>query len=379
MAHEVSEGFIRKIGNNYFWRCVVDGQKQQFATGTADVDEAEKFMISKRAELLKGVADSNGKLRYEALRDAYVGSGKTIASNIQRDLDEFFGGMYVRAITVRKITEFKKWRESSARVLETKAETLEKEINLRKLREPGKKLAQITAEATVWVENGVKATTNKRLTILRAIFNFAAKHDVIQNNDVPPSFCLWAKVDNVRQGKFTDAQFKAIVKELSEELHPFVHFLYGTGMRSGQAEAITWDMIDKHGVLTMSGFLTKNGQPYTLPLKNAKGEAYDFAAPLFERKTRIAGEKVFFTANLRAEWREACDKLGLGVFDKETRSYRGAELHDFRRTAVYNMTAKGVGEAGGMSITGHRTSSVYKRYGIQDVDAQRSVLEQIQS
>jgi hypothetical protein len=36
-------------------------------------------------------------------------------------------------------------------------------------------------------------------------------------------------------------------------------------------------------------------------------------------------------ANLRKEWRLACHKLKLGMFDPKTRSYRGAQFHDFRR------------------------------------------------
>ena len=89
-------------------------------------------------------------------------------------------------------------------------------------------------------------------------------------------------------------------------------------MRSGQATAITWDMIDDDNVLRMPGFLTKNGQPYSLALTNRKGEPYEATAFLVNMKTRPHGDPVFDMTNLREEWRLACDKLKLGMFDPTT-------------------------------------------------------------
>jgi len=43
-------------------------------------------------------------------------------------------------------------------------------------------------------------------------------------------------------------------------------------------------------------------------------------------KTRPHGELVFDMTNLREEWRLACHKLKLGMFDSKTRSYRGASF-----------------------------------------------------
>jgi integrase len=57
------------------------------------------------------------------------------------------------------------------------------------------------------------------------------------------------------------------------------------------------------------------------------------------------------------------------MFDPKTRSYRGAQLHGFRRTAASNMNAKGIQEGKAMTVTGHKTNSMYKRYGIEELDS----------
>ena len=98
-------------------------------------------------------------------------------------------------------------------------------------------------------------------------------------------------------------------------------FLYLTGMRSGQAKAITRDMIDDDKVFRMPGFLTKNGLPYSLSLTNRKGEPYEGTAFLVDMETRPHGEPVFDMTNLGEEWRMACHKLKLGMFDPKTRSF----------------------------------------------------------
>lgn len=387
MQHEVSEGFIRRVGQNYFMILTIDGQRQQRKTGTNDPDKAAEMLTEWREQAKAGI-QGDIRLRYEAMRDTYVEvGGKHVAASILRDLDTFFKGIRLTAITVNKLDEFRTWRESLARVREYKQETLTKEIELRKqkaLKGRRKPLSveetgKIEAEAKQWVENGTKATTNRRLTMLRAMFNFLVKRGTISKNDVP-AFPMAPNVDNKRRGYLDESDLPKLLKEISPTLHPFVKFLYATGMRSGQATQLTWDMVDKNCTeLHVPGELTKNGEDFTLPLVYKNGEPiFEFVQDI-KRMSRFNGQPIFDTTNFRKEWRNACHRLGLGVFNPETEAYRGLRPHDFRRTACRNMVKNGIPQTVAMAISGHKTDSMFRRYAIMDRSAVQDAFEVLAS
>jgi integrase len=393
MEHEVSKGGIYipnpEKSPNYRMYLTIDGQKRFKSTGTSDPDEAEQLLQEWRVKESLGHRETNG-LRYEEIRDDYLASGKNLGhvpkgggpSALQRDLDVFFKNIRVCAIGGR-LPEFRQWRESQAQVLEYKAETVQKETALRTLkamngrRRPlsDAEKARIEKEATAWVENGVKATTDKRLKYLSAIFHHAFKKtQKISKADIPYFPILGDKVDNRKRGTFTEQDLDNLIEKLPA-YNQLLNFLFATGMRSGQAAAITWDMVDKDNVLRMPGFLTKNKEPYSLALTDENGKPYEALAFMVRMKDRQHGVPVFDVTGFREEWRQACHELKLGMYNPKTRAYRGAQPHDFRRTAATRMiTKRKASEAAAMSVTGHKTNSMFKRYAIQNPDLQRTAL-----
>jgi len=128
LQHEISEGFVRKVGRNYFMILTIDGQRQQRKTGTNNLDKAVEMLEDWKAQAKAGVVEE-ARLRYEAMRDEYTQKGgKQVQESILRDLNMFFKNIRVSAITVKKLDEFRAWRESLPQVVEYRNETLAKEI-----------------------------------------------------------------------------------------------------------------------------------------------------------------------------------------------------------------------------------------------------------
>ena len=55
----------------------------------------------------------------------------------------------------------------------------------------------------------------------------------------------------------------------------------------------------------------------------------------------------------------------------------GRILHDFRRTAVRNLELAGVPRSVAMTLTGHKTESLYRRYAIADARDLRVAVEKL--
>ena len=101
----------------------------------------------------------------------------------------------------------------------------------------------------------------------------------------------------------------------------------------------------------------KNRKPLTLPMS---AELVSMLRKLFRNDGQV-----FDRTNFRKEWITACVKVGLGKQTGEHwYQYEGLIPHDFRRSAVRNLTNAGVETAKAMKITGHKTTAVFLRYDI---------------
>ncbi len=71
--------------------------------------------------------------------------------------------------------------------------------------------------------------------------------------------------------------------------------------------------------------------------------------------------------NFHTAWTNAKNKAGLP----------GKHVHDMRRTAVRNLVNAGIGEKVAMTITGHKTRSVFDRYHIVSASDQEEALRKL--
>jgi integrase len=121
----------------------------------------------------------------------------------------------------------------------------------------------------------------------------------------------------------------------------------------------------------------------TLPLV---GDGLKDVAAYLRKQFRVVGKPIFAIGHdgaktggketYRYYWNRACDKLGLGTFDKKTRQYSGLRPHDLRRSAVKNMIRAGLPRNVAMEISGHKTESIFNRYHIVETsELKRALVE----
>jgi integrase len=218
-------------------------------------------------------------------------------------------------------------------------------------------------------EGAARATINRELAALKRAFRLARRAKRVA--EVPDISLL--SENNARQGFLERSDFDRLLAALPDYLRPPVTGAYFTGWRV-HAEILTRrvsdlrDIDSDRAVLILDREHSKNGEPREFPV----GEIEELRAVLAQardRALRIANAAATPTLNpylfvrdngepikdFRSAWKSACQQAGLVAIP-----------HDFRRTAVRNLSRAGVGQKDSMDLTGHRTISVFQRYHIGD-------------
>jgi integrase len=213
--------------------------------------------------------------------------------------------------------------------------------------------------------------------------------------------------DNKRRGFFNEQDVRRLLSNLTTELADFVLFAWLTGMRKGEIASLRWEDVDGNE-LVLRGENAKNGEERVIPFEGELADLIErrklsrqfklngmmmLSAFIFHRR----GEPI---CEFRKSWARACCMAGLGkmvcptcdegvdakrkcekcgvTWTHEKLKYRGRIIHDFRRTAVRDMVRAGVPETVAMSISGHKTRSIFDRYNITDKRDQRDALRATQ-
>lgn len=205
------------------------------------------------------------------------------------------------------------------------------------------------------------ATIQNELAALKRMFTLGVQAGKVYQRPHIPSL----KVQNVRTGFFTEAEFHAVLRHLPEDVRPVVQFAYLTGWRIGEILSMCWSQVDlAAGQVRLEPGSTKNGQGRVFPF-----DVYpELASVMYRQRERTTaaerntgtiirwvfhrGEKPI--RDFRSAWRTACEKADV----------QGRLVHDLRRTAVRNLERAGVSRSVSMLLTGHLTESIFRRYCI---------------
>jgi integrase len=223
------------------------------------------------------------------------------------------------------------------------------------------------------------ATINRTTGMLLQCYELGVKHKKFSRFEVPKIEHL-DESENVRKGFFTEAEIAGILENLPADLRDFVRWLAYTGMRTGEAKLLTWDMVvkddDGDEVLQIPADICKNAVARPIPLggelaeiikrrQSARTVTVDGRAEMCEFIFHRNGEMI---GEFRKSWVTACKKAGCP----------GRILHDFRRTAAKNLIKSGVPVPVAKLWTGHKSDSMFFRYAILDLDDMRKAQAQVE-
>jgi len=216
------------------------------------------------------------------------------------------------------------------------------------------------------------ATINRELSALKRMFRLGLQAGKVVRMPFIPKLAE----DNVRRGFLLHYDYLRLLKALPSYVQPVLTMGYYTGMRKGEILALEWSQIDfTSKLIRLNPGTTKNKEPRLIPMS---GELYEtLKAQRQLRDAEFPGcLKVFFNhktgrpvKNFRRSWYTACKKIGLV----------GALFHDLRRTGVRNHVRAGVPERVAMSISGHKTRSIFDRYNIVNENDLRAAASAVDS
>ena len=326
-------GAIRKRGNIWWIRYSRGGRRFEESSFSTRKEDASRLLKLREGDVAKGlpISPKIGQLRFdEAAADVetdYRINGKKsldhVSRRIKKHLLPFFGGRRMAVITTSDARAFIDQRQQA-----------------------GASAGEI----------------NRELAILKRAFNLALQAGKLLHKPHIPML----KEHNVRTGFFEREQFESVRAHLPVALRGVVTFAYLTGWRvPSEILTLEWRQVDREvGTVRLDPGATKNGEgrlfPYglLLPELAAVIEArWQEREALKKRGVIVAN--VFHRngkpiSDFRRAWNTACEAAGCP----------GRLRHDFRRTAVPNLTRAGVPERVAMQLTGHKTRSVFDRYDI---------------
>ena len=212
-----------------------------------------------------------------------------------------------------------------------------------------------------------QSTRQTYLWLLKTAFRLGVRHRRIA---LIPEFPRVGSLKNARQGFVEPEVFAEFLPHLPVIGQEIAAFAYASAWLEAEVLRLIWDVVDRR---TQEIRLpdTKNARPRLLALT---GEL----SRIIERRWvgRVVGDRmvrwVFHhrggrpvaPTSLRNWWREAVAAAGCA----------GTLFHDLRRSGVQNMIRAGVTEPVAMSISGHQSAAIFRRYNITTVDDQRRAL-----
>jgi integrase len=196
-----------------------------------------------------------------------------------------------------------------------------------------------------------KTTVNRRTQLLGQAYNLAIEHKRLDERPKPHIRRL-SEVGNERRGFTTRRELDRIIEGLPLYLRDVVLFAFLTSWRKSEICSLRWPNVTLD-TIRLSAEHSKEREARSLGLEGELRE-------IIERRQALTDGHLVFHHNgkpigdFRKSWATACRLAGIS----------GLLVHDLRRSGVNDMIRAGVAPHVAMSISGHKTDSMLRRYAI---------------
>jgi site-specific recombinase XerD len=327
------------------------------ATGSANYAEAQQMLKRRIGDIAKGEAvdPKTEKIKVSELWEPFV-----------RD----------RKINGRKL-EFNQWRWTKH---------VEPFFGLHRAADIGTDLLNEYIEHRQ-SEKASNGTVNREIAVLRGMLRLGFKSKP-QKVKTLPIFPHLDEKNNIRTGFLDSQKYQTLADNCNKIglwMRAIFEIAYKWGWRKGELRMQVRQVDFEANEVRLDAHMTKNKKGRVVKMtptirallvECARGKKPTDA--LFTREDGTAAN------DFRGAWRRLCVESGVGHMEcadcnkvvteskctcgrkKRRLRYRGLMVHDLRRTAVRNLVRAGVTEKVAMTISGHKTRTVFDRYDIVD-------------
>ena len=210
------------------------------------------------------------------------------------------------------------------------------------------------------------ATVNKERMQLNTALNRAVNHGKLDQNPLSGKMKKLNE-DNVRERVLSEDEFETLLENLKTPLKEITLVAYHVAMRQKEILQLKWEQVDlDKKIIRLKGEDTKSGFKRKIPIHP---RVFEMLQGLYECRVSnhvfLSNGKPIkvFSGNLKRLWDLAVKKSELGDFT----------FHDLRHCAINNLRLAGNDHFTIMAISGHKTTSVFKRYNVVTEEELRSV------
>jgi integrase len=210
------------------------------------------------------------------------------------------------------------------------------------------------------------ATLNRDVACLRTILRRALLNRQIDRN--PIEGVKRFKEDS-RNRTLEPEEYQRLLANCPNHIRPIIQVAYVTGMRRGEIVGLRWDQVDfKNKVILLEADDTKTQEKREIPLDAE-------LAAVLQRIPRVLGCPKVFTwkgkpiESFRTGFNDARRKAGIKDF----------RFHDLRHCAITNLRKAGVGDSVIMSISGHKTYAMFRKYDRVDRQDRQAAVQKVRN